>query len=154
MTTQPESLRLADAIDPLTRKELDNLTCAAAAVELRRQYAEIQEWRAKAATWLASPEAAQRLEGYRELGRLVERTEAQRDALRAELREATEAVDDPAVNNLRTLPEAIRMLRADAERYRYIVSHARRLDILGWSLCQASMFQLSSRIDAAKEAGE
>lgn len=151
MTTQPESLRLADAIDPLTRKELDNLTCAAAAVELRRQDAELQEWRAKAATWLASPEAAARLEGYRELGRLAERADAQRDALRVELREATEAVDDPAVNNLRTLPEAIRMLRADAERYRYVVSHARRLDILDWSLCQASMFQLSSRIDAARE---
>ena len=36
MTTQPEALRLADAIDPLTRRNLDNLTCAAAAAELRR----------------------------------------------------------------------------------------------------------------------
>ncbi len=33
---QPEALRLADAIDPMTRKGLDNLTCAAAATELRR----------------------------------------------------------------------------------------------------------------------
>ena len=40
---------------------------------------------------------------------------AEREALRAELREATEAVDDPAVNNLRTLPEAIRMLRAQRD---------------------------------------
>lgn len=115
MSTQREALRLADAIDPLTRKELDNLACAAAAVELRRQYAEIQEWRAKAATWLASPEAAQRLEGYRELGQRAERAEAKCDAMRAELREATEAVDDPAVNNLRTLPESIRMLRAERD---------------------------------------
>jgi hypothetical protein len=30
---------------------------------------------------------------------------AERDAFRAELRDATKAVDDPAVNNLRTLPE-------------------------------------------------
>ena len=36
--------------------------------------------------------------------------EAQRDALRAELKEATEAINDPAVNNLRTLPESIRVL--------------------------------------------
>jgi hypothetical protein len=33
---EPEALRLADAIDPLIRKGLDNLTCAAAAAELRR----------------------------------------------------------------------------------------------------------------------
>lgn len=31
-----ETLRLADAVDPLTRKGIDNLTCAAAAAELRR----------------------------------------------------------------------------------------------------------------------
>ena len=36
MADQPEALRLADAIDPLTRRNLDNLTCAAAAAELRR----------------------------------------------------------------------------------------------------------------------
>ena len=33
---KPEVLRLADAIDPLTRRNLDNLTCAVAAAELRR----------------------------------------------------------------------------------------------------------------------
>jgi len=36
MTKQPEALRLADAIDPLTRKDLDNLTCSIASIELRR----------------------------------------------------------------------------------------------------------------------
>lgn len=39
------------------------------------------EWEEKAATWLASPEAAKRLEGYRELGMMVEKAEAQRDEL-------------------------------------------------------------------------
>lgn len=33
---QPEALRLADAIDPLTRNGLDNLTCTTTAAELRR----------------------------------------------------------------------------------------------------------------------
>ena len=36
MTKQPEALRLADRLDPLTRKDLDNLTCLIASVELRR----------------------------------------------------------------------------------------------------------------------
>lgn len=36
MTKQPEALRLADRLDPLTRKYLDNLTCSIASVELRR----------------------------------------------------------------------------------------------------------------------
>ena len=41
MTTRPEALRLAEAIDPLTRYTLDNLTCSAAAAELRRMHNEI-----------------------------------------------------------------------------------------------------------------
>lgn len=36
MNKQPEALRLADAIDPFTRKSFDNLTCTVAATELRR----------------------------------------------------------------------------------------------------------------------
>lgn len=35
---EAEPLRLANAIDPMTRKSLDNLTCATAAAELRRLY--------------------------------------------------------------------------------------------------------------------
>ena len=35
--------------------------------EIERLRAENAEWREKAATWLASPEAAQRLAGYREI---------------------------------------------------------------------------------------
>lgn len=42
MSDQPEALRLADAIDPLKRYRLDNLTCAAAAACLRRLHAEIE----------------------------------------------------------------------------------------------------------------
>ena len=42
MSTRPEALRLAEAIDPLTRYSLDNLTCSAAAAELRRLHEENQ----------------------------------------------------------------------------------------------------------------
>lgn len=41
MTTRPQALMLADEIDPLTRYSLDNLTCSAAAHELRRLHNEI-----------------------------------------------------------------------------------------------------------------
>ena len=55
-----------------------------AAAELRRLSAMCAEWEAKAATWLASAEAAQRLAGYRELGRECAELEAERDALKAD----------------------------------------------------------------------
>ena len=48
----------------------------------------------------------------------IEALKAERNALRAELREATEAIDDPAVNNLRTLAESIRMMRAKKDALR------------------------------------
>jgi hypothetical protein len=58
------------------------------------------------------------------------------------------------INNLRAALEqdAIERdaLRADAERYRYVLKHARRIDICGLSMSQTSMCQLSARIDAAR----
>lgn len=83
MSDKPEALRLADALEQ--GKFLLSVERDATAAELRRLHAEIEEWRTKAAAWLASPEAAQRLEGYRELGRLAEKAETQRDELRAVL---------------------------------------------------------------------
>lgn len=47
-----------------------------AAAELRRLDALVKEWERKAATWLASPEAANRLDGYRELTNRLEMSEA------------------------------------------------------------------------------
>jgi hypothetical protein len=41
------------------------------------------EWQARAATWLASPEAAKRLEGYRELGEQLAQAEAEIERLKA-----------------------------------------------------------------------
>lgn len=61
-----------------------------------------------------------------------------------ELREATEALDDPAVNNIRTLPEGIRLLRAENERLRGLVR-----DIYSYAEDQ-SMETLMDIIDAAR----
>jgi predicted RNase H-like nuclease (RuvC/YqgF family) len=42
-------------------------------------------WAEKAATWMASPEAAQRLQGYRDMGQQVAEAQKEIDALRAEV---------------------------------------------------------------------
>ncbi len=94
MSTRPNALRLAEAIDPLTRYTLDNLTCSAAADELRRMHALNQEWEQKAATWLASPEAAKRLEGYRELARQTAEALNQRDQLLVALKALVKSLAD------------------------------------------------------------
>jgi hypothetical protein len=44
------------------------------------------EWAKKAETWMASPEAAQRLEGYRELAQQVATAQRERDEARAEVK--------------------------------------------------------------------
>jgi hypothetical protein len=77
MTTQPEALRLADALDAWD----GTLMMPAGwrqrtSAELRRLNNLCAEWEKKAATWLASPEAAKRLDGYRELAQRVNTLEA------------------------------------------------------------------------------
>lgn len=62
------------------------------------------EWETKAATWMASPEAAQKLQGYRDLAQRVNKADAEAAAL-----------------------------RADAERYKWLVSVAHWPD----SVCEA-----------------
>ena len=56
MNTQPEALRLADAIDPMKRQSLDNLTCSVAAAELRRLHEANQEL-LEALHWIAEVNA-------------------------------------------------------------------------------------------------
>lgn len=65
MTTRPEALRLAEAIDPLTRYTLDNLTCSAAASELRRLHEENAAFRREIAALSANA-----LDDYKEIERL------------------------------------------------------------------------------------
>jgi chromosome segregation ATPase len=52
--------------------------------EIKRLKAENAEWQARAATWLASPEAAKRLEGYRKLGEQLAQAEAKIERLTAD----------------------------------------------------------------------
>jgi hypothetical protein len=83
MTQQPEALRLADWLF----NNVAHINHAEAAAELRRLHALCGEWENKAATWLASPEAAKRLDGYRELAQRLNAAEASN----AQLLEALEA---------------------------------------------------------------
>jgi hypothetical protein len=95
-TKQPEALRLADTLEheykfvvvERSDKNGDRITVDAnidsVILELRRLNEVNQQWEIKAATWLASPEAAQKLEGYRELAQRVNQLES----LNAELVEA------------------------------------------------------------------
>jgi hypothetical protein len=83
MTQQPKALRLADELEMWTQGE-------PAAAELRRLHALCGEWENKAATWLASPEAAKRLDGYRELAQRLNAAES----VNAQLLEALEFIAD------------------------------------------------------------
>ena len=83
---QPEALRIADLFEVFGTNEL----AKKAAAELRRLHALNVEWHEKATTWLASPEAAQRLAGYQDLAQRLNAVEQQRD----ELLEALKACDE------------------------------------------------------------
>ena len=77
MADQPEALRLADAIDPFTRKFIDHLTCKVAADELRRMHAVNQELLAAlkhAHTWLQGSEPGR----AQYLGEVIAKTEEQK----------------------------------------------------------------------------
>lgn len=96
MNEQPEALRLANALetadaysspmDGALRVKITPSTLDEAAAELRRLHNLCTEWEKKAATWLATPEAAKRLDGYRELFQRV-------DTLEYALWQAVEALE-------------------------------------------------------------
>lgn len=89
MTQQPEALRLANELESYIGRPV----CNEAAAELRRLNNLCAEWEKKAATWLASPEAAKRLDGYRELAQRVNTLEA---ALRHAVETLEKAMGDSA----------------------------------------------------------
>jgi len=53
-------------------------------------------WAEKAATWTASPEAAQRLQGYRDLAQQVAAAQNERDEARAEVERLRKTLDEIA----------------------------------------------------------
>ena len=65
-------------------------------VDLKRQRDEARalnvEWAKKAETWLATPEAAQRLQSYRDLGQQVAEAQNERDEARAEIEKLRSAL--------------------------------------------------------------
>mgnify|MGYP001438334866 CR=1 FL=1 len=54
------------------------------------------KWAEKAATWSASPEAAQRLQGYRDLAQQVAQAQNERDEARAEVERLRKTLDEIA----------------------------------------------------------
>ena len=95
----------------------------------------------------ADPDLIQ--ESAAELRRLAV-VEAQRDALRAELKEATEAINDPAVNNLRTLPESIRVLCVQCDALLEALKDATKtIEHLGYPL--AAIERARAAIKAVEE---
>jgi hypothetical protein len=77
-----DAQRLAEILEHDEARFASRVTFRDAAAELRRLDALCKEWEAKAATWLASPEAAQRLDGYRELAQQVNGLEAECERLK------------------------------------------------------------------------
>jgi hypothetical protein len=81
MTEKNEALRLAEYLD------MPHIAQHRSAAELRRLSAENAAWEQKSKTWLASPEAADRLEGYRNLAQRLSIVEQHRDELLGALTE-------------------------------------------------------------------
>lgn len=74
----------------------------------------VEEWEAKALTWFASPEAAKRLDGYRELAEQANKAAAERDALLTALEIAVRQNEHDMVmtgEELRQCRDAIDMAR-------------------------------------------
>ncbi len=81
-------------------------------------------WAEKAATWMASQEAAQRLQGYRDLGQQAAQAQNERDALRAEVERLTSCLK--RANEQAEEFERKWYLRADeVERLQTLVAQAR-----------------------------
>lgn len=92
------------------------------------------QWAEKAATWMASPEAAQRLQGYREVAQQVAKAQNERDEARAIANDRDAMVDhrDRALTAMYQCVDVITQerdeARAKVERLRKVL---RRLACLG-----------------------
>jgi predicted nucleic acid-binding Zn-ribbon protein len=72
----------------------DEQTIKRLRAELAAAQALNKAWEQKAATWLATPEAAARLQSYRDLGQQAAQAQNESDALRAELAAAQKQRDE------------------------------------------------------------
>lgn len=120
-TTKAEEL--SDWLFAFASGKAESIMLCRAAAELRRLSALCAEWEAKAATWLASPEAAQRLAGYRELGRKCAELEAERDDLKLALAHTVRLVQD-WTQSAYAMEAERDALRADSERWRSLYARA------------------------------
>jgi hypothetical protein len=125
MSTQPEALRLAEQ---LKERFGGTVPTSQAAAELRRLHHNNQVL--TDALWKACGDDEDMVSGT--IASQGELTSAQEEH-----------------NKVRAERDA---LRADAERYAYVIANARRIDICRVSLVDTNMDQLSARIDAAREA--
>jgi predicted RNase H-like nuclease (RuvC/YqgF family) len=92
-------------------------------------------WEEKAATWMASPEFAQRLQGYRDMGQQVAQAQNERDALRAEvaalqknwetdLDKARKEMDRATESSFQQMRKREVALRAEVERLSRCIKRA------------------------------
>jgi hypothetical protein len=83
-TIHPEILGLCEQADDALRAALNqpDECIAALEAEVERLRARDAEWERKASAWMASPQAVQWLDGYRELAQKLNSAEAEADRLR------------------------------------------------------------------------
>lgn len=84
LATEMEGMTLFMSYDDALAMQNAAATLRALAAERDALKMRDEQWKQKAAAWLASPEAAKRLDGYREMGSKLAAMEAARDAARAE----------------------------------------------------------------------
>ena len=77
MNDDKAALDLAERLDAVPETGADPDLIEQSAAELRRLHALNLKWQQKSATWLASPAAAKRLDGYRELAQRLNAAEQQ-----------------------------------------------------------------------------
>lgn len=113
MSDQPEALRLADELVAPVGTQSTYSVMQQAAAELRRLHTLAMDQQGEIYGLTFARETERKIHNL---------FKVERDALRAELREVTEATNDPAVNNIRTLAESIRILQAECDALRATLS--------------------------------
>lgn len=104
-----------DCLDVAQDYEADPDDVLSLIAEVERLRARDAEWQQKAASWMSTPEAAQRLDGYRELAAKVERAEAEVERLR-------EKCDELTINGFSAQLKQLDELRKENARLKDVVA--------------------------------